>query len=238
MDERACARWRGEIGAYIVGALDRQACREVTRHLAACSACRAEYEELVPVRDWLGLLALPADQPVRPLPDSLWKGPLQATRSGDVLVPASRQGSGNHFPARPTAKRRANRTRTRRRRSAAGAVLAAAAAAAIAVPLLSNSGAPAPTYRAVDTATGVSGHAQLHDTPTGTQVDLTASGLPGNEGCILVAVTHGGSDVAGSWGPTYAGGARVVGTTAFPANQLVALRIETDTGTLLLSIRV
>lgn len=203
----ACAQWRGEIGAYIVGALDKDAGSQVSRHLAACAACRAEYEELVLVRDWLDLLAPPADQ--------------------------------RQLPARPAARRRASRTRTRRRLSAAGVVLAAAAAAiTITVALLSNSGAPAPTYRAVDTATGVSGHAQLHDTPTGTQIDLTASGLPGNERCILVAVAHRGSDVAGSWGAAYDGSAGVVGTTAFSPNQLIALRIETDTGTLLLSIRV
>jgi hypothetical protein len=37
---------------------------------------------------------------------------------------------------------------------------------------------------------------------------------------------------------TYGGSARIVATTAFPASQLTALRIETDTGTLLASIRL
>ena len=86
--------------------------------------------------------------------------------------------------------------------------------------------------------TGVSAHAQLHDTPTGTQIDLTASGLPVHERCILVAVTHRGTDIAGSWNAPYEGSARIAGTTAFPAHQLTALRIESDTGNLLLSIPV
>ncbi|MBO0772135.1 MAG: zf-HC2 domain-containing protein [Actinobacteria bacterium] len=54
---QACASWRGDLGAYLVGALDREACAGVRRHLEICPACRAEYEELVPVRDWLGRLA-------------------------------------------------------------------------------------------------------------------------------------------------------------------------------------
>src|SRR5215471_10301964 len=47
---QACARWRGDIGAYIVGALSP-----------------AEYQDLIPVRDWLGRLGpadgMPARQP-------------------------------------------------------------------------------------------------------------------------------------------------------------------------------
>jgi hypothetical protein len=101
-----------------------------------------------------------------------------------------------------------------------------------------TSGPSVRTFRAADSATGVSGHAQLRDTPTGTQIDLTASGLPGHQRCILVAVTRGGTDIAGTWEATYNGSARIAGTTAFPANQLTALRIESDSGTLLLSIHV
>lgn len=57
---QACAGWRGEIGAYIVGVLDPGAAAAVRRHLRACLACRAEYEDLVQVRGWLTLLT-PAD---------------------------------------------------------------------------------------------------------------------------------------------------------------------------------
>jgi hypothetical protein len=239
----SCAQWRGDIGAYIVGALDGCARDRVTRHLAACAGCRADYDELVPVRDWLSLLALTAGgpepgragRPGRPLHDAPREGPLPAPRSHDPPISRSCPGSGNQGPAQPTGKLRGIRPRTRRWLPAAGAALAAAAAA---VAVLVSSGAPARTFRAADSATGVSGHAQLHDTPTGTQIDLTASGLPGHERCILVAVTHGGTDIAGSWDAAYDGSAKMVGTSAFPANQLTALRIESDTGILLLSIRV
>src|SRR5207237_3576558 len=46
-----------DIGAYIIGALDGPARARVRRHLAKCADCQAEYDELVPVRAWLGRLA-------------------------------------------------------------------------------------------------------------------------------------------------------------------------------------
>ncbi|MGN6796478.1 MAG: zf-HC2 domain-containing protein [Streptosporangiaceae bacterium] len=50
---QACAQWRGDIGAYIVGALGSSASADVRKHLRACGSCRSEYEDLLPVRDWL-----------------------------------------------------------------------------------------------------------------------------------------------------------------------------------------
>jgi len=239
----SCAQWRGEIGAYIVGALDDAASERVTRHLAVCTGCRADYDELIPVRDSLDVLALTAGMP-EPGPDQ-WPGhpphdsfraePVPAARADMDLVPRPRRGSGTKFPARPAGTFPAVRPRARRWLMAAGAALAAAAAA---IAVLVSSGASVRTFNAADSATGVSGHAQLRGTPTGTQIDLTASGLPRNERCILVAVTNDGSDIAGSWGATYAGSARITGTTEFRADQLTALRIESGTGILLLNIRV
>jgi hypothetical protein len=51
-------------------------------------------------------------------------------------------------------------------------------------------------------------------------------------------VAPGGADIAGTWDATYDGSARIAGTSAFRASQLTALRIESDTGVLLLRIRV
>ena len=48
-----CARWRGDVGTYVLGALDRDERVAMRRHLAVCPACRADYEYLLPVRDWL-----------------------------------------------------------------------------------------------------------------------------------------------------------------------------------------
>jgi anti-sigma factor RsiW len=48
-----CADWCDAIGAYVIGALEDDEHAAMSRHLVACPVCRAEYEELVPVRDWL-----------------------------------------------------------------------------------------------------------------------------------------------------------------------------------------
>ncbi len=50
---QGCAEWRGDLGAYVMGALDREERAAMRRHLLACLGCRADYEELVPVGDWL-----------------------------------------------------------------------------------------------------------------------------------------------------------------------------------------
>ena len=54
---QACPAWRGDLAAYLVGALDPQPSAAMRRHLGACPACEAEYEDLVPVVSWLALLA-------------------------------------------------------------------------------------------------------------------------------------------------------------------------------------
>jgi hypothetical protein len=239
----SCAEWRGDIGAYIVGALDGPAHARVSRHLVACPGCRADYDELVPVRAWLGRLALAgarpepgrAWQPEWPPHASLPEGPLPEAGRDGARVSCSRRESGTRSPARPARRPRPIRLSTQRCLLAAGIALVAAAAF---LAVLVISGPSARSFRAVDSATGVSGRAQLHGTPTGTQIDLTISGLPGGERCILVAVARSGADIAGTWGATYDGSARIAGTSAFPANQLTALRIESDAGLLLLSIRV
>ncbi len=239
----SCAEWRGDIGAYIVGALDGPARARVSRHLAACADCRADYDELIPVRAWLSRLALagrrpepgPAGQPGWPPHASLPEDPLPEALPGGAPVPPSRREPGIRPPAQPADRLPVIRLSPRRPLLAAGAALAAAAAF---LAMLMISGPAARSFRAVDSATGVSGRAQLHGTPTGTQIDLTTSGLPGGERCILVAVARDGADIAGTWDATYDGSARIVGTSAFPASQLTALRIESDTGLLLLSIQV
>ena len=211
---QACAMWRGDIGAYIVGALDAEASARVRRHLRACRSCRNDYHDLVPVRDWLGWLVLAGepdtgDRPGRP--------PLEPVRSlrGHVC----------------------GRLRRRWLAAAAAAAAAAASSAAIAVAALSAHPA-APAFRAFDRATGVHGQARLTGRPNGTEIDLTVSGLPADVHCTLVDLSSAGRDVAGTWSAKYDGTAQVEGTTAIPVRQLDALRIETPARRLLLSIPV
>jgi predicted anti-sigma-YlaC factor YlaD len=48
-----CASWHGDLGAYILDALDEAESAAMRWHLAGCAACRADYEYLLPVRGWL-----------------------------------------------------------------------------------------------------------------------------------------------------------------------------------------
>jgi hypothetical protein len=237
---QSCPLWRGDIGAYIVGALDGPARDRVTRHLAACTGCKADFEELFPVRGWLAMAfgsttAMPepayTGERGRPLRPRLRAGAIPASGLDDYLDARSGRDEASQSLVQQ-GESRASRWRRRGWLAAAGAAVAAAATVAV----LANSGGSAASYRAVDSATGVSGRVQLQDTPAGTQIDLTASGLPGDEECILVAVNHGRTEVAGSWHVTYGGWARMVGTTGFAASRLTALRIESLTGVVLLSI--
>jgi hypothetical protein len=67
---QACASWRGDIGAYVVDALGPVEAAKVKRHLRGCAGCRADYHDLLPVRDWLGRMnpadGMPAPPPGRP----------------------------------------------------------------------------------------------------------------------------------------------------------------------------
>jgi hypothetical protein len=112
------------------------------------------------------------------------------------------------------------------------------AGAAVAVLAAVGLGRSAPTFRAFDHATGVHGAARLHAAPTGAEIELTVAGLRAGERCVMVAVSAGGSDVAGTWNATYDGMARVAGTSAIPVGRLTELRIESGSGRLLLNIPV
>jgi hypothetical protein len=270
---RSCPQWRGDIGACIVGALQARELDRLDRHLTACPGCRADYNDLLPVGDWLAMLPvadlvalLPTmpgepelgavDTRLPPDPIPQWGSAAGVSPrdcsptvvSPEPAFPADRSGGPRPAQAcrgsvtRPPAKRPAGAQRLaqRRRRGRLLAVAATAvgAAAAAVVAVLVTAAGSVRTFPAADAATGVSGSARLHDTPTGTQIDLTATGLPANQRCILVAVTPNGSDIAGSWEATYGGSARIAATTAFHASQLTALLIETSTGVLLLSIHL
>ena len=210
---QACAQWRGDIGAYIVGALDSSASADMRKHLRACGNCRSEYEDLLPVRDWLTQVRGSNGSPVR---RKLGGPVLRAVRP----VQASKS-----------------------RRSLAAIPIAAAAVAAVVVSVLSVLGtSPAvpvgAIFRAADHATGVHAQARLQATPAGTRIALSVKGLPADERCRLVAISRRGTDVAANWSARYDGTARVIGTSAIPRHKLTALQIESASHKLLLIIRL
>ena len=207
---QTCAEWHGDIGAYVVGALSPAEAGRMLRHLCGCAGCRASYQDLVPVRDWLGRL-VPADgMPAHPPLDRL----------------------------SPEPGRRLRHSVPRCRRAVAGAAIAAAVVAVIAVIAALSAHPAGPGFQAFNPATGVRGQASLRATPTGTQIDLTVSGLPAEQHCILVTVSPAGTAIAGTWTAQYSGTAEIIGTSAIPRGQLTALRIEAPAHRLLLSITV
>jgi anti-sigma factor RsiW len=50
---QGCNEWRGDLGAYVIGALEEDESAAMSRHLAACPGCRADHDDFLPVRDWL-----------------------------------------------------------------------------------------------------------------------------------------------------------------------------------------
>ena len=205
---QACSEWRGDIGAYIVGAIEPRGAASVRRHLRACAACRSEYEELVPVRDWL-------------------------MRLSSAGGPAARNRLGGS-PVLRLVKPLQARTGRRWLAAAATAILAASVGVFTIV-----GGTPATSvFRGANHATGVYAQARLHATAAGTRINLAVTGLPAHERCRLVAVSRRGTDVAATWYASYEGSARIVGTSAIPEDQLAALRVESASHRLLLSIAV
>jgi hypothetical protein len=212
---QACAAWRGDVGAYLVGALDDDARARMIAHLETCAGCRSDYDELVPVRGLLSQLAGPDAAPRAGGAGRFWGQP-----PGGAPLPPLR-------PVRPGAGRRW-----------LAAAAATVAAAAVAVLAAAGLGPSAPTFRAYDRTTGVHGEAQLHAAPTGAEIDLTVAGLRAGERCVMLAVSGRGSDIAGTWNATYDGTARVAGTSAIPLRRLTSVRIESAGGRLLLTIPV
>jgi hypothetical protein len=83
---QSCAGWRGDIGAYLVGALDGGARARLIRHLETCAGCRMDYDDLVPVRGLLSQLA--------------------GTGGGARVVEPGKHGYGDERPAVRRCRRR------------------------------------------------------------------------------------------------------------------------------------
>jgi hypothetical protein len=126
----------------------------------------------------------------------------------------------------------------RGRRWLAGTAAAVAAVAAAVVGVVASvGGSPAATaFSAAKPATGVHGQARLHPTAAGTRINLTVTGLLADERCRLVTVSGRGTDVAATWTASYDGSARIVGTSAIPEDQLIALWVESGDHRRLLTI--
>jgi anti-sigma factor RsiW len=211
------------LGAYVLGALEREERSGLEAHLETCDICRQELDRLVPLPGLLSRLTVDEAEVL----DTAEPEPaeLDPAESGpaDTSAPLER------------ALFEVARERRRSRLMRAVAVAAALVFAAVAVvggPLLGGDGGdeePAPlTAAASDLRTGVQGSAVLSREPWGTRVNLRLAGVRPGEHCRLVARAVGGrSEVAATWRAGYLGTAEVPGAVAIPPESLRSLDVVT-----------
>jgi anti-sigma factor RsiW len=198
------------LGAYVLGALEREERAELEAHLDSCAICREELDRLAPLPGLLSRLSVEeAERLGAPEPD-----------------PAERPAPLRGALAEVARERRRSRLV---RVAAVAAVLALAVVLAVGNPLSTDGdgGAPAPlTASAVDARTGVKGVAELTRRPWGTRVQLRLTGVRPGERCRLVARGQGGhTEVAATWRAGYLGTADVPGALAIPRHRLSSLEV-------------
>jgi len=210
----ACAAHRGDLAAYLVGALPPGELAPFQAHLDGCPGCRRELAELAPLP---GLLARVAVEDV--IGGPVDPGPALLDR---LLAAAAREGRVR---------------RVRRHRWLAAAAATALIGTGIGAALLAGGSAPAPTFSATNGAVRVT--VRLVASTAGTQISLAISGVPRREHCELVAVSRtGAAEVAGGWVADYEGTAHIEATTAIPEAQLSQLRVETTGGQQIVALPV
>jgi hypothetical protein len=244
------AEYRRALGAYLLGALDRDEEARLTEHLRSCPRCHAELLDLGGVVADLAVLTPAADN----IP------------TGSIAPARTDAAAGTKLRAATTVRRHRGAATTvpRRRLFAVAAVAAVAAclAAAGAVgftmgregsreggPMVAAPASPAGTHIAEgrDSTATVTGRAELTPAAWGTAIQITVAGtqqvVDAGVRCTLLAVSRTGeSEPAGSWtvperSPTPAG-ERIPAATAIPLRDLSKLLVVTSDGRELLAVSV
>jgi hypothetical protein len=214
------------LGAYVLGALEREERAGLEAHLGTCEVCREELDRLAPLPGLLSRLTLDEAEVLETAePES----------SAEPLAGAPRPERA--YSAAPLERALFEVARQRRRSRLMRAVAAAAAlviaAAVVTGGQLLGGGdggeGPSPlTAAASDLRTGVHGAAELTPEPWGTRVELRLAGVRPGQRCLLVARSAGGrSEVAATWRAGYLGTAEVPGAVAIPAERLTSLDVVT-----------
>jgi hypothetical protein len=235
------------LGAYVLGALEREERARLEEHLETCAICREELDRLAPLPGLLSRLTLDEAEVLEttePLPAELGPAdvdpaeldPAEPQRAelsvplAGVLPPAPAHSAAPLERALFEVARERRRSRLRRA-AAVAAALVLAAVAVVGTPLLGDDGRdePAPlTAAASDLQTGVHGSAELTREPWGTRIELSLAGVRPGEHCRLVARAAGGrSEVAATWRAGYLGTADVPGAVAIPADRVTSLDVVT-----------
>jgi len=236
------------LGAYVLGALEREERARLEAHLETCAICREELDRLAPLPGLLSRLTVEEAEVLETT--ALGPGELDPAEAGSsARLERALRPEGARAPApleRPLRPEAAHspapleralfavaRERRRSRLMRAAAVAAALVLAAVALvggPLLDDGGDNAAplTAAATDPRTGVHASAELTREPWGTRVELSLAGVRPGQHCRLVARAAGGrSEVAATWRAGYLGTAEVPGAVAIPADRLTSLDVLT-----------
>jgi anti-sigma factor RsiW len=176
------------LGAYVLGALDRQEMRAMEQHLASCRRCQAELAELRMTR--AALDGLP--------PEAMLDGPPDGA---DLLLQRT---------LRQIRRETGQQVRRRRTMAASAAVVVAVAFAGggvvlgrtTAPPGTTQAAAPAGTRTAsaTDNATGAKMTVSVQPAAGWVRVNASVAGIPKGEKCRLYVVARDGTrEEAGSW---------------------------------------
>jgi anti-sigma factor RsiW len=205
------------LGVYLLGALDPTERQEVEGHLATCTVCRAELDELAGLPTLLATITLEDLQPEPVTPsDELFDRVAARVRAEDE------------------ARARSPLTRPQRLlAAAAGLVLVAGAGVGGWAALRSHP-------HVYSSRSGqVQMQVTLADQTAGTELAVTVSGLATDEHCKLIAIAADGTrDVAGRWKATYDGEANVTGSTSIQRADLARLVLFGTDGSKLATVPV
>lgn len=215
-----CIQLRGELGVYVLGALEQWERAPIEAHLAECGDCRAVAAELLPVPRALALI----DQTR-----------LEQFLHGTAQAPERRLS----IPAAAT-PRDSGPAQARRQRPGWLPVAAAAALIVSAGGLwlgLRPDPGTAPGVRTVE-ATNAQSHVharvQVTSTATGSALTLGLAGVAAGEHCQLIAIgADGRREVAASWVADYRGGADVHGSVDLVPRAIARLQVQTLEGRVL-----
>lgn len=203
-----------DVGAYAIGALERDEAERFEEHLAGCARCADALAELVPVAGMLADVPAPEEPPPGALDRLLAE--LSAVRARQRLV--------------------------RRRLVVAVTAAAVVAVAAPVVTAVVLAGDEAPgqrredvsgqEVRAVDPETGVEARISMRPVTWGTSVDLDVRGVTGPRRCDLQAVGKDGAhETVTSWGVPADGYGAGTGRNAGASGQGGAGSLRTSGGT-------
>lgn len=222
----------GDVGAYLLGALDDADMTRFEEHLIECAECARELDELS------GLL---------PILDEL-------RQEGDAFV---RPPSGDAMLDRLLAEVRGERRTRKRRRlvavaAAAVLVVGGPTAALLATQGDGNGGRPsasqtiaADRHWAINPATGASATVGIADKDWGSVVDLQLKGVHGPLTCSLIAIGANGAKqtLATWWVPDIGYGTAtqplpltVHGAAGMHKDQIRRFDVRATDGTLLVSV--